>query len=250
MQPPLILLLTLFAMDRRKVATSISRYVQSELSKLSDPKKASRMAAYMKVTDASTFYGAQKPDRSHTVKAMKSNFAIESQAAYEQSVGELWNLPHREEKYLALDLARMHKEYITPSALDLYESMIRTGAWWDFVDDIASNLAGGVLLENRKETKKIMDRWIKDEDMWIRRAAILSQLRHKKETDHRMLFKYCRSCMHESEFFIRKAIGWALREYSKTDPERVLEFVEKERSNLSGLSYREGTKVLKKEGLL
>lgn len=215
---------------------------------MSNPKKASCMAAYMK-SDPSIFYGVQKPDRSPIVSGIRAAFSFEDQASYEEAVSALWNLPHREEKYLALDLARMHKKYVSPSAMNLYESMIRTGAWWDFVDDIACNLVGRVLLENRKDTKKIMDRWIKDDDMWIRRAAILSQLKHKQDTDHRALFRYCRTCMDESEFFIKKAIGWALREYSKTEPDRVLKFVEKEKGSLSGLSYREGTKILKKNGL-
>jgi 3-methyladenine DNA glycosylase AlkD len=88
----------------------------------------------------------------------------------------------------------------------------------------------------------ILDKWIEDDDLWIRRSAILAHNRHKQNTDSKKLFDYCLRCAHEKEFFIRKAIGWALREYSKTEPKVVSSFIDKHNELLSNLSKREGMK--------
>jgi 3-methyladenine DNA glycosylase AlkD len=166
------------------------------------------------------------------------------QKSYERNVLALWKLPYREERYCAIAYARQHAEFITPSALRLYERMIRDGAWWDFVDEIAVNLVGGVLGNFRPETRPMIERWIDDPDMWIRRTAILAHLKHKNATDAAQLFDHCLRRAHEREFFIRKAIGWALREYSKTDPRAVRAFLAKNRQRLSKLSFDEGSKHL------
>lgn len=119
---------------------------------------------------------------------------------------------------------------------------------WDFLDGIAVNLIGRVALQNKSSMEPLLRQWIADEDMWIRRTAILAQLKHKQETNADLLFELCRARMHEKEFFIRKAIGWALREYGKTNPDSVINFLKEEKANLSGLSYREGSRILIKEG--
>jgi len=121
--------------------------------------------------------------------------------------------------------------------------MIRTNSWWDTVDTIAPNLVGH-LVKTHHELTKLMDQWIEDPYLWIRRAALLHQLRWKEMTDEETLFRYCQKTMHEKDFFIRKAIGWVLREYSKTNPRSVKKFIAKYQSNLSPLSIREGSKYL------
>src|SRR5690606_33699083 len=119
---------------------------------------------------------------------------------------------------LAIAYARRFRPYIDLPQLDLYERMVVEGAWWDLVDDVAANLVGALLLGHRAAMRPVMEAWVDDDDMWRRRTAILSQVRHRDQTDAEMLFDFCRRRAHETEFFIRKAIGWALREYSKTDP--------------------------------
>jgi 3-methyladenine DNA glycosylase AlkD len=173
---------------------------------------------------------------------MRRRFPISSRAEYLAAVKALWERPHREEKYCAIGLAVDYPEYITIGSVPLYRRMVVEGAWWDFVDDIAIRLVGRVLLEDRSRMHPKLDRWIDDPDMWIRRTAILSQIKHKDRTDQEQLFEYCLSRAHEKEFFIRKAIGWALREYAKTDPDAVREFAVEHRGELSGLSFREATK--------
>ena len=126
--------------------------------------------------------------------------------------------------------------------------MIRSGAWWDYVDPVAIALVGKVYLDRRESVSPILDRWIDDPDMWVRRTALIAHNRHKEKTDHRRLFRYCRARFEEREFFIRKAIGWALREYSYSAPERVSRFLTTHKRRMSGLSYREGAKALVRKG--
>ena len=226
----------------------LSSWVRESFLPLANPDKAREMAAYMK-TDM-PFYGIQKPARAVLQRELKKRFKPTSEEEYRSAVLDLWTQPHREEKYVAIFVARTYKTWITPACLDLYEQLLREGAWWDFVDEICVNLVGQLHREHRSEIQPIMDQWIDDHDRWIRRSAILCQLKHKAETDEEVLFSYCLQRCHETEFFIRKAIGWALREYSKTAPEAVAWFLQENQDQLSGLSFREGAKHLKKQGLL
>lgn len=228
-------------------SAELVKFVQKEFKRLADPSKAPEMAAYMK-TDM-PFYGIQKPFRAEVYKQMKKLYPPQSQKEYESSILALWALPHREEKYAALEFATQFPAFVSSESVPLYERLIREGAWWDLVDVLAVALAGHALLKDRKLVKPTMERWIKDDDMWIRRSAILSQNHHKKETDPEQLFRYCLKTSHEREFFIRKAIGWALREYSYSDPRAVRDFIVKNKESLSPLSIKEGSKRLNIHGL-
>jgi 3-methyladenine DNA glycosylase AlkD len=221
-------------------------FLQHRLQEVADPGKAGPMAAYLKTN--MPFYGVQKPDRVPIYREMKKCFRPESQGDYKEAVLALWALPHREEKYAAITFALQNRPFITSKSLPLYERLIREGAWWDLVDGVAADLVGRVLLEHRRETRPVIERWVDDDDLWIRRTAIIVHLRHKEHTDADQLFDHCLRRAHEKEFFIRKAIGWALREYSITAPEIVRGFLLENRENLSGLSFREGAKRLVKAG--
>lgn len=226
----------------RTQSDELARYVTAELRARADPAKAPAMAAYMKTAQA--FYGVQTPTRATILRETRDRFVPVDQKSYGRNVLALWKLPYREEQYCAIAYARQHPRFITLSALPLYERMIRDGAWWDFVDEIAVNLVGAVLGNFRVKTRPIIERWIDDPDMWIRRTALLAHLKHKRETDAAQLFDHCLRRADESEFFIRKAIGWALRQYSKTDPRAVGAFLKKNRQRLSKLSFDEGSKHL------
>lgn len=223
------------------------KFTKQEFALKACPEKAIEMAAYMKTK--TPFYGIQKPDRLPIYKHIRKNFAPNNQDQYKQAVIALWNLPHREEKYLALDYACHFNDFITVESLPLYEQLVREGAWWDFVDVLAIHLVGKVYLKDRK-IKTVMNKWINDQDMWIRRSAILSQNAHKSQTDANVLFDFCLKRADEKEFFIRKAIGWALREYSYISPKEVKQFLLKNQNLLSPLSFREGAKGLMREGLM
>jgi 3-methyladenine DNA glycosylase AlkD len=116
------------------------------------------------------------------------------------------------------------------------------------VDEVAQHLIGDSYMKDRERVAPLMDEWIVDPNLWIRRAAIISQNRHKAETDHVRLYDYCLRSAEEKDFFIRKAIGWALRDYSYIEPESVHEFLKTHRKDLSNLSFKEGSRILIKNG--
>lgn len=225
----------------------LAEYVQGELTRLADSKRAIAMAAYMKT--AQPFYGVGAP-QIHTIAAeARGRYPPATHAAYLRNVRALWKLPHREPRYIAIEYGKQ-REFLRPDSLPLFEQMVRDGAWWDFVDGIAASLVGMALLDHRKVVQSVLDGWITDGSFWIRRTAILAQLRHKSQTDSATLLRYCLTCAAEREFFIRKAIGWALREYSKSNPGGVAAFLKKNRVILSPLSLREGAKHLIRIGRL
>lgn len=223
-------------MDRDHIVS----LVQDALAERADPDKAQRMAAYMK-TDM-PFYGVQKPGRTEVFRALKRDFVPANRDQYQELITTLWELPHREEKYLAQAAAEAFPAFIVPDSLPLYRRFIVEGAWWDFVDGTATHLIRELVLRYPDEIWPVVDRWIDHRNLWLRRAAILCQVGAKNRTDTDRMFRYCSSRAHETEFFIRKAIGWALRDYARTDPEAVAAFVSVHRSSLSGLSFREATK--------
>ena len=228
-------------------ATELVDFVCGELTRLADPVRARAMAAYMRTDEP--FYGVARPHVNAIAKQARRRFVPATLAAYKKNVLALWRLPQREARYVAIEYAKQ-PAFVRPEAIPLYEKMIRTGAWWDFVDDISSNLAGIAYLHHRRAVQRVLNRWIQDPDLWIRRSALLAQLRHKNNTDARKLFAYCLECAPEKEFFIRKAIGWALREYSKSDPKAVKAFLTGNWKKLSPLSLREGARHLMRIGTL
>jgi 3-methyladenine DNA glycosylase AlkD len=239
--------------SRPKAGTSdqvaeLTAFVQRELKSRADSRNAIAMAAYMKTS--MPFYGVPKPARAEISRELKRRFSIANQKQYERAVRGLWKLPHREEKYFAIDVARTWRAFIVPASMLLYRRLIEEGAWWDTVDEIAVHLVGAVLLAHRREIAPMMDRWIEDANLWIRRAAIISQLKHKDLTDHVRLFRYSLAQASDKEFFIRKAIGWALRQYAYSAPERVSDYLAHHRDKLSPLTYREAARVLIKQGVM
>lgn len=228
--------------------TELCRFVTEGLGAVAVPADAASMQAYMKTT--MPFFGVKKPLRVPINREVKERFAPNDRVEYEAAVRALWALPHREEKYTALFYARQFKRLITSESLGLYEQLIREGQWWDFVDEVAGGIISQVYLHERSTLRPIMKAWIDDGDMWIRRSALLSHLKHRTDTDEVQLFDFCRRRMHEKEFFIKKAIGWVLREYAKPRPEAVRAFLLAEKDNLSGLSFREAARPLVQAGLL
>jgi 3-methyladenine DNA glycosylase AlkD len=215
-------------------------YVRSALSKGANPEKAQGMQAYLK-TDM-PFYGVQKQGRTVIFRHIKAEYAPETHDDYLALTTALWELSHREEKYLALAVAGGFKQFIVPESLPLYERLIVEGAWWDLVDDVAVHIIRELVVNYPDQTWPAVDRWNDDEDMWLRRTSMICQVGAKERTDGDRLFRFCEARLGEKEFFIRKAMGWALREYAKTEPEAVAGFVLEHRDSMAGLSFREATK--------
>ncbi len=215
-------------------------YVQAELAKAANPEKAAGMQWYMK--SEMPFYGVQKPGQTPIIRHVVKTWPPETRKQYEELALALWRLPHREERYIAQRVAARHRQFLVPASMPLYRRFIVEGAWWDFVDEAATHMVREVVIDYPEQAWRKVDTWIAHKNMWLRRAAIICQVGAKEKTDVDRLFSFCEQRAHEKEFFIRKAIGWALREYSKTDPEAVAGFVKDHEDQLSRLSYREGTK--------
>lgn len=231
-----------------KATEPVVRYVLDEFTRLANAQKAVEMAAYMKTT--MPFYGIQKPDRIPVYKEIARLFRPQSRKEYERNVKALWSQTHREVKYAALGYAGKFSEFVSFESMPLFEQLVREGAWWDLVDDIAINLIGDVLLKDRSTVTPLIKQYVRDDDMWIRRTSLICHNHHKKQTDQKLLLATCVKLAAEREFFIRKAIGWALREYSSANPAAVMKFLDDNKTILSPLSFREGAKYLIRKGYI
>jgi 3-methyladenine DNA glycosylase AlkD len=212
------------------------------MAAIADPTKAPAMQRYMKTTQP--FWGITSPDRRAVLKETKKQFKHLDRAQWLDAVQTLWKGPQRETQYMAIDVAHAWGRWLEPADLRWLKVMIEQGAWWDLVDPIATQPVSQLLKTHRAIISPEMDRWIIDPSLWVRRAALLSQLPHKNLTDTTTLFDHIRRCAHEKEFFIRKAIGWALRQYARTNPDAVRAFITDMGDALSPLSRREATKHL------
>jgi len=162
-----------------------------------------------------------------------------------RTVRLLWELPERECQYAAMDIMEKFRKKFSREHLELFEYCIVTKPWWDTADLIAARFIGTLFMHNPDLISSSVQRWLGQENIWLWRTSLLFQLKYKKATDVELLGNTIRRLAGEKDFFIRKAIGWALREYSKTDADWVLEFVQNNR--LSPLSEREALKVLKRK---
>ncbi|MDJ0839858.1 MAG: DNA alkylation repair protein [Acidobacteriota bacterium] len=201
---------------------------------------AFHMKRYMR--DKFAFYGIKTPRRKELVKQFLEKRGSLTRAELITVVHTLWDLPERENQYAALDLMYATGKILDTDQIPLTEELAVTKSWWDSVDPLSIRVMG--MLLSKAEVPRLFgpDRWIESDNFWLRRCALLFQLKYKQRTDSDLLFEYIRRLAHEKEFFIRKAIGWALREYSKTDGEAVIQFVAD--TDLSTLSEREGLKWL------
>ena len=208
------------------------------LKAVANPDDAVAMRAYMK--NKFEFLGVKTPARRKLAKAFfkqQTDFDIDW-----NFINEAWNNPYRELQYIALDYLETRKKLLTPSDLSRLKKLAQTKSWWDTIDFL-DRLVGSIIARF-PETKEIILAWSCDEDIWLRRLAIDHQLLRKEETDTELLEKILVNNLGQTEFFINKAIGWALRDYSKTNPDWVRDFIERHRAAMAALSIREGSKYL------
>ena len=217
--------------------------VRAALEAAADPVKAPKMQAYMKST--MPYRGVSSPEQKAIWKAVFLAHPLSSRHEWQKVALTLWReATFREERYAAIALTglRQHASHRTMDSIPMFEEMIVTGAWWDFVDAIAGRQLGDVLRAEPSRMSKLMRRWARDKDMWQRRAAILCQLGFKRETDLKLLYDCIEPNLPDTHFFMRKAIGWALRQYAWTDPREIKRYVKANRERLSNLSAREALK--------
>ncbi|WP_104088496.1 DNA alkylation repair protein [Arthrobacter sp. GMC3] len=206
------------------------------------PEKAAGMAAYMKST--MPYLGAPSPAVRKTVRALAKEHPFADAGQLGATVAHLWNgAEFREERYSAIMLTDSRMGRGEMALLPFYVSVIETGQWWDYVDSVAPRLCE--LLQTHRDTMDpLLRMWSVHPNFWFRRAAIIAQLPAKQSTDTVLLHDVTVENLTDKEFFIRKAIGWALRQHAKTDPNWVLDFVSTYAEQLSPLSRREALKHL------
>ncbi|HIK14442.1 MAG TPA: DNA alkylation repair protein [Leptolyngbyaceae cyanobacterium M33_DOE_097] len=207
-----------------------------------DGERAIAMAAYMK--NRFPFYGIPMPQRKQLNKVLlPERKAAIIEAWLLETVQLLWQENERECQYAGLDLLERFSSVLTMQAIASLEALILQKSWWDTVDLLATKSIGELVLQF-PELRSTMDGYSQHPNLWLRRTAILHQLKYKQKTDAERLFHYCIENAESKEFFIQKAIGWALREYAKTDSTAVVAFVNHHQKRLANLSQREALKHL------
>lgn len=218
--------------------------VRTGLAELADPVKAPEMQAYMK--SAMPFRGVSKPPRGKLMKTVLAEHVLPDRVTYAETVLALWReAEYREERYAAIDLSghRAYRQWQDPDLLEMYDELIVTGAWWDHVDEVAIRRVGPILCEHRAAVTPVLRRWMTDADRWRRRTAVICQVSAKGEVDQKLLADAIEANLDDRDFFLRKGIGWALRDHARAEPEWVRAFV-RAHPGLSPLSVREAMKHL------
>lgn len=216
--------------------------LERALRGVADAERSTEMATYLK--DQFPMLGVSAPERRQIVKDTLDTRTAPSHDQLVSAVDVLFDLPEREFHYCGMDLARRWQRVLGVDDLPWLASLISTHSWWDTVDALATHPVGHVVRNERAAARATIDRWAASDDLWLNRSAIIHQLMFKDDTDAEQLFEYCDLHAGSTEFFHRKAIGWALRQYSRTDPDAVIDYVNERREVLSGLSIREALRLL------
>ena len=200
--------------------------------------KAIEMAAYMK--NQFEFLGVKTPIRRQISKIF---FKKSHKSTIDwKFINQAWENPYREMQYVVLDYLQLKQKSLTSNDLPKIKQLAQIKPWWDTIDFLCRSV--GYICLHYPETKKIVLDWSTDEDIWLRRLAIEHQLLQKEQTDVLLLEQILLNNLGQTEFFINKAIGWALRDYSKTNPDWVRDFIQTHKEGLTSLSIREGSKYL------
>lgn len=201
------------------------------------PQRAPEMSRYMK--DRFVFLGVRSPQRRVAQREFVAGAAAAGTAESLRLAAALWEEPEREFQYVAVDLLRRVAKRLPATSLVEVRRLVATKSWWDTVDALAKVL--GCIVAEHPEVADQLDDWVTNDDIWVARAAILHQLGWLDRARPDVVFRYCEARIDHTDFFIRKAIGWALRDLARTFPEQVWAWVDAH-PGLSGLSRREATK--------
>jgi 3-methyladenine DNA glycosylase AlkD len=205
-----------------------------------DPAQAAPMKKYMR--DQFEYLGIKSPQFKLLMKEHIAEHGLPPADELDEIARELWSLPQREFQYAATSLIGRMEEKLPKGFAKTFEYLITHKSWWDTVDSLAGGIIGVYFHRFPDMQAKTLAKWRKSDNFWLRRTCILFQLNHKKETDFDLLCDIIRENLGSQEFFINKAIGWALRQYARTDPQAVKKFVRA--TDLNPLSRREAMKHL------
>jgi 3-methyladenine DNA glycosylase AlkD len=223
------------------LASSVLDRLTPAYQRAADPARAVAMRAYMR--DQFPFLGIPAPRQRQLGREVLAGLASPAEADLREVCTACWHLPEREYQYFACDWLRRHAGICSAGFLATARQLITTRSWWDTVDILATRVVG-TLVRRHPQLVSTMDEWADDDNIWLVRTAILHQLTYRDATDADRLFRYCLARSGHPDFFIRKAIGWALRQYARTAPDAVRGFLAAQGSRLSPLSVREAAKHL------
>ncbi len=212
----------------------------------SNPENAIQMEKYMR--NKFEFYGIKSPDRREIYKEFKQNNGLIPDNDKEDIIRWCWNAPQREYQMFAMEFLGKVTKKEGENIIDLYEYLIITKSWWDTVDFIASNLVGIYFAKFPSKIPEKTKKWMNSGNMWLQRTCLLFQLKYKSNLNEELLDGFIQPLLPSKEFFIQKAIGWILREYSKTNPEFVITYIKE--NSLSNLSSREALLWMSKKGII
>lgn len=220
--------------------TSYIKSLEDLFSQSANPDNAFYMKKYMK--DKFEYFGIQTRPRRELTKPFLKKDTLPTIENLDVLIKELWAKPQREFQYFGIELVEKYSKQLNKNNLPLIEFMVTNKSWWDTVDGIATRVVGDLFRNYPELIIPVTKKWMASDNLWLQRTSILFQLKYKSLTDIDLLFKFIKTLEGSKEFFINKAIGWALREYSKTDPQIVIKFVNSH--NLAPLSKREAMKVI------
>lgn len=214
--------------------------LREAFEKVANDEKAAKQKAYMR--NQFNFFGLGAEEYNKLKKEFLLKHGTPPPTEIENVIQQMWHQPEREFQYFAMSLLEKHIKNTNKEIIHLIEYLIVNKSWWDTIDMIASKIAGDYFRKYNEEIPIYIEKWMASGNFWLQRTCLLFQLKYKSETDQKLLFSLIVKLSDENEFFIRKAIGWALREYSKTNPQAVLQFVASHQ--LKPLSQKEALKVV------
>jgi len=216
--------------------------LKEEFYNNANPEYAVGQKAYMK--NNFDFLGIKSPLRREISKPFLQRNYLHSKNDAFTIIKELWKKPEREFQYFAQEFCLKYSKQFEREDIKLFEYMITHKSWWDTVDLIASKISGSYFISFPKQQKIKTEEWLRSGNLWLQRSALLFQLKYKNKTDTELLSYLINQLTGSKEFFINKAIGWILREYSKTNPDWVFNFVKN--NQLAPLSRKEALRVILK----
>ncbi|MBL5767241.1 DNA alkylation repair protein [Heyndrickxia sporothermodurans] len=221
------------------------KLIDELLQESANKDEAIKMESYMK--NNFKFFGARAPVVKEIFKKLITVYTIHPHELKEL-VTHLWKKDEREYQMIAILFLNRYQKWLKEEDIELIEYCITNKSWWDSVDSIAPNALGYYLKAYPQHKPEIIEKWLSSNNLWLQRSILLYQLKYKKDTDVSILFDSILRLKDSKEFFIQKAIGWALREYSKTDSQKVIDFVDS--TNLANLSKKESLKWMKSKKII
>lgn len=205
-----------------------------------NPENAIQMQNYLK--GLFPFYGIRSPERKIIEKEFFKSYGLPTKEKLFEVINEMWSLPEREYQHSAIIILQKFEKKLEEGDIRYIENLIVEKSWWDSVDGLSVWICGSYFKKFPEQINTVTSAWVDSDNIWLQRSALLFQLKYKKETNVNLLTDYINKLSGSNEFFVRKAIGWVLREYSKVNPSWVREFLNN--NKLSNLSYREAIKYI------